>query len=167
MRTEVANDYLDFCAENAQCYRASLSQSRPRASVLYHAIAFELLRMRIPLQPRCYTTAAALEVDYHVRTGGGEMTNGNSKRLDSVIARDGSFCHYCGKLLNPSNRSAKPDACTVDHVEALANGGADRISNLVLACRKCNLRKRTKSYQEFAMGMQTDAALLFLMGGVQ
>ena len=43
-------------------------------------------------------------------------------------------CHYCGCPL--SYREA-----TVDHVLSLSRGGSNRLDNLVLSCRACNLRK--------------------------
>jgi 5-methylcytosine-specific restriction endonuclease McrA len=37
----------------------------------------------------------------------------------------------------------------VEHIRPLAHGGSNRISNLSLACQKCNLKKGTKAIEEF------------------
>lgn len=50
-----------------------------------------------------------------------------------VIDRDGTKCHYCGCDCS--------DDVTVDHVVPYCSGGTDDLSNLVVACRKCNSTK--------------------------
>jgi len=49
-------------------------------------------------------------------------------------------CAYCGKSSVPLQ---------VEHIQARANGGTDRISNLCLACEKCNVAKGTKDIRDF------------------
>lgn len=51
-------------------------------------------------------------------------------------------CAYCRKPLKGKG--------TIDHIVALANGGTNWPSNLQLACRSCNSRKRTKDALDFA-----------------
>jgi hypothetical protein len=59
-----------------------------------------------------------------------------STRFD-VFHRDGFACRYCG--------ARAPDAVlVVDHVVAVANGGASTIHNLVTACEPCNAGKAAK-----------------------
>lgn len=48
-----------------------------------------------------------------------------------VLRRDSYICHWCDGR-----------ASTVDHVEAVANGGTNDESNLVASCWPCN-RKRS------------------------
>lgn len=56
-----------------------------------------------------------------------------------LLEKWGNRCVYCGK-----------DApLQVEHILARANGGTDRISNLCLACERCNQKKGKKSVQEF------------------
>lgn len=55
---------------------------------------------------------------------------------DIVIARDSGVCQFCGIV---------PKQCTVDHLIPLAKGGTDDASNLVVACRRCNSIKHTKT----------------------
>lgn len=49
-------------------------------------------------------------------------------------------CAYCGKRGLPLQ---------VEHIQARANGGTDRISNLTLSCEKCNIAKGTLDIKEF------------------
>jgi 5-methylcytosine-specific restriction endonuclease McrA len=49
-------------------------------------------------------------------------------------------CAYCGKKDLPLQ---------VEHIQARANGGTNRISNLCLACEKCNQAKGTKDLAVF------------------
>lgn len=58
----------------------------------------------------------------------------------SVFARDGFTCRYCGKQ---AGQDGVDLAC--DHVISVADGGDNRIDNLVTACRTCNAGKGAKS----------------------
>ena len=48
---------------------------------------------------------------------------------EQVIARDGGVCQYCGR---------RPRKLTVDHMQPASLGGTNEMSNLVVACRRCN-----------------------------
>jgi len=53
-------------------------------------------------------------------------------------------CHFCRKEVVIHHWSANyngPDLATVDHVIPLSRGGSDHPSNMVVACRPCNLKK--------------------------
>ncbi len=50
------------------------------------------------------------------------------------------MCAYCGKKEVPLQ---------IEHVVALANGGANRVSNLTLACASCNAKKGTQDVRMF------------------
>ncbi|MFM9266421.1 RNA-guided endonuclease IscB [Tychonema sp. BBK16] len=57
-------------------------------------------------------------------------------------------------LLNKWNRkcaycSAENVPLQVEHIHPKAKGGSDRISNLCLACEKCNLKKGTQNIEQF------------------
>ena len=52
-------------------------------------------------------------------------------------------CVYCGAENVPLN---------IDHVVPRAKGGSDRVSNLVLACARCNQKKGAKTIEEFLKG---------------
>ena len=49
-------------------------------------------------------------------------------------------CAYCG---------AKDTRLEIEHLTPKARGGSNRIDNLALACQPCNIRKGTKTAQEF------------------
>jgi 5-methylcytosine-specific restriction endonuclease McrA len=57
-----------------------------------------------------------------------------------LLEKWGRKCAYCGKDNIPLQ---------VEHIVPRAKGGTNRISNLSLACEKCNLAKGTKDMKEF------------------
>ena len=78
--------------------------------------------------------------------------------LSQQLRRIDPHCRYCGKLL--SKRLS-----TLDHVVPRSRGGADDLTNLVLACRRCNLCKGARTLQEWlddlrraVQSVATDAA---------
>jgi hypothetical protein len=58
---------------------------------------------------------------------------------ERIFERDGNVCAYCGA----------PGATHIDHVVPVSAGGSYEDSNLVVACRACNLSKGTKSLEEW------------------
>lgn len=67
-------------------------------------------------------------------------TKNRSKRVAALIERDGPHCAYCECL---------PVLYEVDHFIPKAKGGADLMSNLVLACSPCNRAKRDLDPEHF------------------
>jgi hypothetical protein len=64
--------------------------------------------------------------------------------LERALAdRDGWLCFYCGTDDFFGGRC-------VDHVTARSRGGSDDLTNLVFACRNCNLLKGTAPAWFFA-----------------
>jgi 5-methylcytosine-specific restriction protein A len=59
----------------------------------------------------------------------------------AVILRDHSTCYLCNRVLQNNE-------ITLDHVIPLARGGWDTESNLKVACRSCNCRKKNKLLSE-------------------
>ncbi len=60
----------------------------------------------------------------------------------NLILRDRFTCQYCGKLLkNPKDR-------TIDHIIPKSRGGKTVWNNVVLCCKKCNLKKGNKTPEE-------------------
>lgn len=57
----------------------------------------------------------------------------------AIFNRDGGMCRYCQSSGGPFH---------IDHVVPWAIGGVSDMSNLVLACAPCNLRKGAKSLEE-------------------
>lgn len=63
------------------------------------------------------------------------------RKLYALIDRDGEWCVYCG-----SDRKL-----SVDHVVPRCQGGSDDISNLVVACLPCNMRKGGRTPDQAGM----------------
>lgn len=66
--------------------------------------------------------------------------------------RDGDDCVYCGQLMvfrRATNREFRDDDATIEHRVPLSRGGKHVWSNVVLACRECNLSKNQKTESEF------------------
>ncbi len=60
----------------------------------------------------------------------------------SLLLRDKYTCQYCGKSLkNPKER-------TIDHVIPKSRGGKTVWTNVVLCCKKCNLKKGDRTPEE-------------------
>ena len=57
----------------------------------------------------------------------------------AVYNRDGSRCRYCGETQRPFH---------VDHVIPKSKGGETNLSNLVIACARCNLVKNDSTLAE-------------------
>lgn len=57
----------------------------------------------------------------------------------TVLMRDGAQCRYCGSLVGPFH---------FDHVFPWSKGGEHKVSNLVIACQPCNLKKHDKTIKE-------------------
>lgn len=57
-----------------------------------------------------------------------------------LLEKWGRDCAYCGK---PGLK------LQVEHIEPKAKGGSNRISNLTLSCKACNLKKGTKDIKDF------------------
>ena len=51
-------------------------------------------------------------------------------------------CYWCGRKVG--------DTWDADHVVALSRGGANHISNIVIACPTCNRSKQAKLPHEFS-----------------
>jgi len=57
-----------------------------------------------------------------------------------LLDKWGRKCAYCGKTNVPLE---------VEHIIPKSRGGTNRVSNLTLACKKCNLKKGEKTAEEF------------------
>jgi 5-methylcytosine-specific restriction endonuclease McrA len=60
-------------------------------------------------------------------------------------------CAYCGK----DGVKEKGVKLQIEHVTPRSRGGADSVSNLVIACQKCNQKKGSQSIEEF-LASRTD-----------
>jgi 5-methylcytosine-specific restriction endonuclease McrA len=57
-----------------------------------------------------------------------------------LLEKWGRCCAYCGKSDIPLE---------IEHIHPRSRGGSDRVSNLTLACNKCNTNKGNKPIEEF------------------
>ena len=62
----------------------------------------------------------------------------------NLFLRDNYECQYCGA--RPGTKGL-----SLDHVVPRSRGGNDCWANLVICCRRCNLRKRDRTPQEAGM----------------
>lgn len=56
-----------------------------------------------------------------------------------LINRDGNKCGYCFQTKK----------LTIDHIIPLSKGGADKIYNMILACRSCNVEKADMNIEDW------------------
>ncbi|GAA1959941.1 HNH endonuclease [Microbacterium aquimaris] len=68
------------------------------------------------------------------------------KRHRVIIARTKPNCHICGQPIDYTLKYPDPMSFVVDHVKALANGGADTLANKAAAHNTCNSTKRARAY---------------------
>lgn len=67
-------------------------------------------------------------------------------RARARARRRNEACHICGKAIDYSLPWDNPRALVIDHVDALARGGADELTNMRAAHRDCNSTKRARAY---------------------
>ena len=93
----------------------------------------------------------------------------------SIADRDGWSCYYCGVSLVPvdtptndpryydgsrhhKNGVPYPRAgyasASIDHVIPVSKGGTNDLDNLVLACHRCNARKRATDAADFMEALE-------------
>jgi hypothetical protein len=75
----------------------------------------------------------------------------SKKTRFEIFKRDGFSCQYCG---------ATPPGVLLhlDHIVALANGGADDSDNLVTSCEPCNLGKGARALTAVPQSLSDKAA---------
>jgi len=66
----------------------------------------------------------------------------------AIYERDNWTCQYCGADL-----ANNPRTQTIDHVIPLTLGGSHHHSNLVTACKSCNLKKRNRRPEDAGMAL--------------
>jgi 5-methylcytosine-specific restriction endonuclease McrA len=81
--------------------------------------------------------------EYNSRRRAAKRGNGGTHRaadIKALFIEQHGRCFYCRCLLVKYH---------VDHKTALSRGGSNGRENLRLACPRCNLRKRTRTAEEF------------------
>ena len=64
-------------------------------------------------------------------------------RLRTLYNEQSGFCAYCLRPMTIGSGHTPTDA-TLEHCQARAQGGANRMFNLVAACAECNAAKGDK-----------------------
>lgn len=69
-----------------------------------------------------------------------------TKEIDKEVwHRTNGRCCYCGKGLNPFERTGY----TSEHIVARVKGGTNEVENLYPCCKSCNSQKNAKSVEEY------------------
>jgi 5-methylcytosine-specific restriction endonuclease McrA len=83
-----------------------------------------------------------ISINYKARRRAHEADGDTTAVVAAWAAAAPKFCHWCD--------TACPDNYHIDHYVPLAKGGKHRVTNLVIACGPCNLKKNSKDPYEFA-----------------
>jgi 5-methylcytosine-specific restriction endonuclease McrA len=85
-----------------------------------------------------------IKVDHHRRRARKRAAEGHhtADELKALFQRQRGRCAYCGTSIRTGYH--------VDHIVALARGGSNWITNISLACAKCNTSKGAIDPIEFA-----------------
>jgi 5-methylcytosine-specific restriction endonuclease McrA len=77
------------------------------------------------------------------------MTQRSTARRNQMRARlraTGAACHLCGRAVDYTLPATDPMSFVVDHVQAVARGGRDDITNAAAAHRICNSRRGARDH---------------------
>jgi hypothetical protein len=74
------------------------------------------------------------------------LVNGKNEPLKLQIAKRDKMCRYCGKEFPNGGQN-----WVLEHVIPAKRGGETNLENCVLACGKCNTRKRDRTPEEAEM----------------
>lgn len=69
--------------------------------------------------------------------------------IRDLIERDGPYCVWCSRLVGLDMGD-----CTRDHLIARSKGGKTGMANYVLACKRCNSRRKSESPQSWLAGCE-------------
>lgn len=94
---------------------------------------------------RAYYGSLNLSVPEEPRPGIPKIPGVIRRKIDSphslisrLIERDGWNCCWCGETCNPDTQPCADRFPTIEHVIRRADGGTGEMSNLKVACYKCN-----------------------------
>ncbi len=110
---------------NVSTWAKRLQKAIPITSIAVETVRFDMQKMQNPEISGVEYQQGKLE-GYEVR--------------EYLLEKFSRTCAYCGKKEIPLQ---------VEHIVPKSRGGTDRVSNLTIACEKCNLKKGTKTAEEF------------------
>lgn len=68
--------------------------------------------------------------------------------MEKVIHEKGCKCIWCGRECKVKSfhvvggqPQPNPDCATIEHIQAIANGGQHNLKNVAIACHACNSKK--------------------------
>lgn len=76
----------------------------------------------------------------------------NRGLCDEIVQRDRNQCRYCGVRVNWADRRS-PRGATFDHIDP---DGDNTRENVVVACRRCNGRKKDRTPHEAGMELRPE-----------
>lgn len=84
-----------------------------------------------------------LKARHTLRKGKRRKNHPGSRRrawlVRALVRQTGGLCTYCREAV--SLESGSPSFATIDHETPISRGGLDVLSNLRLACQRCNSEK--------------------------
>lgn len=117
-----------------------LSNSKKKAS----RILRELTTEQMGFPQALVREGTGWRINSEVVTFGRDGTSWNDAETDIVLERDRYRCRYCSVCLTENE-------ITFDHVFPRSRGGNDKASNLVVACKPCNMQKSDRTPEEAEM----------------
>lgn len=153
----ITPDVVDFIVENCKCRYCDSNIAAPLAPCACNKVGAEWHAMELAAAyptREFWTEVRRLFVRQHGRIGsrrrraavkanGGKISA--EERKDLLRAQQG-LCFYCGESLIDQNGSNRYHC---DHFVALINGGRNDLSNVVMACARCNHLKNRDDGRDF------------------
>ncbi|MEG4837474.1 RNA-guided endonuclease IscB [Microcoleus sp. B9-D4] len=116
---------LQHRVETTLTWVTRLMKLAPISSVIQELVRFDLQQLENP-------EISGIEYQQGVLWG--------YEIREYLLNKWGRKCAYCGVINTPLQ---------VEHIHPKAKGGSNRISNLCLACEKCNIKKDTQNIEQF------------------
>lgn len=71
--------------------------------------------------------------------------------IGAILCSQDARCIYCAMLIAPSVRF------DIDHKTPVSRGGSNDIANLQIACPTCNMKKQSKTHEEYMAQLRAAA----------
>ena len=133
--------------ETDAAWRAANRERRGKTYAVWCAANIDSKRRKNRAWARAHLEVARTNCSLRRARERGNGGSHSSTEFRMLCVVSGWLCRYCGIKIEPKGRGYL--APVRDHVEPLARGGSNAISNLVLSCFPCNLRKGNFSLAEF------------------
>jgi len=135
-----------------KCWRCKRELSYDQASK--NSKNFAIIDPIDPFLPRTFENTrlscrqCKLDIGQEIKQGRSSFKE-PKKIKNRLRKRDGDSCWICGITMNFNHtKQNDPSMATIDHIIEKFCGGTNSMSNLKLACKKCNdSRSSTKAYQ--------------------